>query len=147
MNKFQKLAALLVILGPDNAASILKGMDDATIESVVSEVSGMELLNASEQQEILNEFTDLINRANASLGGGFNVVEQALLKSLGGFKAANLLGKLSGQAQENPKRLTNSEDGLGAIIQFVEERARTDHRLDSESSASRSCCRCIHLVQ
>jgi flagellar motor switch protein FliG len=95
MNKFQKLAALLVILGPDNAASILKGMDDATIESVVSEVSGMELLNASEQQEILNEFTDLINRANASLGGGFNVVEQALLKSLGGFKAANLLGKLS----------------------------------------------------
>ena len=37
MSKFQKLAALLVILGPDNAASILKGMDDATIESVVSE--------------------------------------------------------------------------------------------------------------
>ncbi|MEK9950504.1 MAG: hypothetical protein VW579_15175, partial [Verrucomicrobiales bacterium] len=62
MNKFQKLAALLVILGPDNAASILKGMDDTTIESVVAEVSGMELLNASEQQEILNEFTDLINR-------------------------------------------------------------------------------------
>ena len=28
MNKFQKLASLLVILGPENAASILKGMDD-----------------------------------------------------------------------------------------------------------------------
>ena len=37
MNKFQKLASLLVILGPDNSASILKGMDDNTIESVVSE--------------------------------------------------------------------------------------------------------------
>ena len=141
MSKFQKLAALLVILGPDNAASILKGMDDATIESVVSEVSGMELLNASEQQEILNEFTDLINRANAFLGGGFNVVEQALLKSLGGFKAANLLGKLSGhEPKQNPKRLTNSEGWTRVqFIQFVEERARTDHRLDSESSASRSC--------
>jgi len=105
MNKFQKLAALLVILGPDNAASILKGMDDTTIESVVAEVSGMELLNASEQQEILNEFTDLINRANASLGGGFNVVEQALLKSLGGFKAANLLGKLSASSPRKSEAL------------------------------------------
>lgn len=95
MNKFQKLAALVVILGPDNAATILKGMDDATIESVVAEVSTMELLNVEEQQEILDEFTDLINRANAALGVGFNVVEQALLKSLGGFKAANLLGRLA----------------------------------------------------
>ena len=86
MNKFQKLASLLVILGPENAASILKGMDDTTIESVVSEVSTMDLLNADEQQEILDEFSDLINRANASLGGGINVVEKALLKSLVGSK-------------------------------------------------------------
>ena len=59
MNKFQKLASLLVILGPDNSSSILKGMDDNTIESVVSEVSKMELLNADEQQEILNYYGDV----------------------------------------------------------------------------------------
>jgi flagellar motor switch protein FliG len=105
MNKFQKLAALMVILGPDNAATILKGMDDATIESVVAEVSTMELLNVEEQQEILDEFTDLINRANAALGVGFNVVEQALLKSLGGFKAANLLGRLSSLKTEQDQTI------------------------------------------
>lgn len=105
MNKFQKLASLLVILGPDNAASILKGMDDTTIESVVSEVSKLDLLNADEQQEILDEFSDLINRANASLGGGINVVEKALLKSLGGFKAANLLGKISASSPRKSEAL------------------------------------------
>ena len=35
----------------------------------------MDLLNADEQQEILDEFSDLINRANASLGSGINVVK------------------------------------------------------------------------
>ena len=95
MNKFQKLAALLVILGPENAAGVLKSLADSTVESVVAEISNMRLLSADEQEDILKEFAGLISHASSSLSGGMNIAKETLERSVGHFKAANVLGRIS----------------------------------------------------
>ncbi len=95
MNKYQKLAALLVILGPENAAGVLKSLEDSTVESVVSEISNLRLLSPKEQEDILKEFSGLINQASSSLSGGMNVAKETLERSVGHFKAANVLGRIA----------------------------------------------------
>ncbi len=95
MNKFQKLAALLVILGPENAAGVLKSLADTTVESVVAEISNMRLLSADEQEDILKEFAGLISHASSSLSGGMHIAKETLERSVGHFKAANVLGRIS----------------------------------------------------
>ena len=101
MNKFQKLAALLVILGPDNASGILKSLDDATVESVVSEISSMRLLSSREQEDILKEFSRLINHASSSVSGGMDIARETLERSVGHYKAANVLGKIAPKTSES----------------------------------------------
>ena len=53
MTKQQKLAALLIILGPDSAAQVLKNLDDHELESVTSEMTKLPMIGQELQAEVL----------------------------------------------------------------------------------------------
>jgi flagellar motor switch protein FliG len=95
MSKMQKLAALLIILGPETAASILKNLDEIELESVSAEMAKITMISAELQSDILREFTDVAVQASTSLRGGLQFTQTSLEKAVGVFKATSIMGRVA----------------------------------------------------
>ena len=94
MPKPKKLSALLLMLGPENAANLLKLFDEQQIEELVTEITKISLLDNDEQKAILREFATLALKASTSVSGGIDAARAALERSVGIFKAADILGRV-----------------------------------------------------
>jgi flagellar motor switch protein FliG len=94
MTKVQKLAALLIVLGPESAAGILRNLDEHELESVTAEMAKIIMVPADMQVEILREFTEVAVKASTSLRGGPVYAQNTLEKAVGVFKATNIIGRV-----------------------------------------------------
>lgn len=90
----QKLAAFLVIMGEDSAAEIIKNFDDNERELVCAEMANLPLLDSIEQGAVLQEFTTMAVEATSSVGGSVDYTRKVLEKSVGLFKAAEIIGRV-----------------------------------------------------
>jgi flagellar motor switch protein FliG len=95
LTKIQKLALLLIILGPETAAQILKNLDEHEVEAVSLEMSKQGLISQQLQSEILREFSHVAVEASTSLRGGMDYTQQTLEKAVGTYKAANVLSRVA----------------------------------------------------
>ncbi len=95
MTKIQKLAVLLVILGPESAAQVLKGMEEMELDSISAEMAKLDLVSQDLQKEILREFTDVALAGSTSMLGGADYTRSVLEKAVGLFKASDVLGRVS----------------------------------------------------
>ncbi|HEY3857465.1 MAG TPA: flagellar motor switch protein FliG [Verrucomicrobiae bacterium] len=95
MTKVQKLGALLIILGPDSAAQMMKSMDEHEVEAVSVEMSKMGIISQEMQGEVLREFTDVAVQASTGVLGGVNFTKAVLEKSVGMFRASDIIGRVA----------------------------------------------------
>jgi flagellar motor switch protein FliG len=95
MTRHQKLAALLVVLGPESAAQVLKNLDEHELEIVSMEMSKLTLITQELRQEILREFSDLAVQAGTAALGGVHYTKTVLEKSIGLFRASDIIGRVS----------------------------------------------------
>ncbi len=95
LTRMQKLAGLLVILGPDAAAQILRGFEPLEIENISTEMAKFNLIDQELQGEILADFSEVAVEASTSVRGGLDVARVALEKAVGAFKASEILGRVS----------------------------------------------------
>lgn len=95
MTKQQKLAALLVMMGSQNAAELLKVMEPAEVELVSGEMTKLGLISHEIQQGILKEFTDVAVQASSALRGGMDYTRHTLEQAVGLFKASDIVGRVS----------------------------------------------------
>ena len=90
----QKLAAFLVIMGEDSAATIIKKFDDNERELICAEMANLPLLDAAAQGAVLQEMTIMAVEAQNAIGGGVDFTRSVLEKSVGIFKAAEIIGRV-----------------------------------------------------
>lgn len=95
MSQLQKLAALMILLGEDSASIMIKSFDDNERELLSAEMANLPLMNLEEQTSVLKEFTEMALQANAALGGSVEYTRSVLEKSVGLFKAAEIIGRVS----------------------------------------------------
>lgn len=95
MNKRQKLAALLIILGPESAALLLRTLDPPELEAVSLEMSRLSVISHELRDQILREFGDVAVQASTAVLGGVNYLKDALEKSVGQTQASNILGRVA----------------------------------------------------
>ncbi|HTI98399.1 MAG TPA: flagellar motor switch protein FliG [Dongiaceae bacterium] len=94
LNKTQKLAALLVMLGPDSAGAILKQFQPREIDAISREMTRFNLITRDQQDEILRDFSGVALAAATSVSAGLDVTRTTLEKALGSFKASDVLGRV-----------------------------------------------------
>lgn len=124
MSKSQQLATLLIILGPETAASFLKNLSEPELESVTSEMAKISYVTQEMRLEILKEFTQVAVQAGSSVLGGVDFTKNALEKGFGQFRAANLMSRVA------PARTTP-----GAMQQIMEMDARQIFNLVKQEQA------------
>src|ERR1051325_3127493 len=95
LNKTQKLAALLVMLGPDSAATVLKHFQPREVEAISREMVRFNLISFEQQQDILEEFSDVAVAASTSIPAGGVVARAPLEKAIGSFKASDVMGRVT----------------------------------------------------
>jgi flagellar motor switch protein FliG len=95
MSTIQKLAALLILLGEESASILLKSFDDNERELVSAEMANLPLMDLEQQTLVLREFTEMALQANTALGGSVEYTRNVLEKSVGMFKAAEIIGRVS----------------------------------------------------
>jgi flagellar motor switch protein FliG len=102
LNKVQKLAALLVVLGPEEASVILSAFSQRQMEQIMGEMAKIEFLSAEVQQGLLEEFSSVTLEAVTSALGGVEKAQHVLEKSLGSAKAREVLGRVAPQSTTSP---------------------------------------------
>lgn len=95
LTKTQKLAALLVMLGADGAATILKNFEPAEVETITSEMAKLTLISQELQHDLLTEFTEVALQAGTSVQGGVDFTRASLEKALGPARAADILNRVA----------------------------------------------------
>jgi flagellar motor switch protein FliG len=102
LTKTQKLAALLVVLGPEEASVILSAFNQRQMEQIMTEMAKIEFLSADVQQAVLEEFSSVTLEAVTSAFGGVERAQNVLEKSLGQAKAKEVLGRVAPQSVHSP---------------------------------------------
>jgi flagellar motor switch protein FliG len=95
LTRVQKLAALLVILGPDAAAQLFRGFAPQEVESISTEMAKFSMISRELQTEILREFSEVAVEAGTSIRGGVEVTRAVLEKAMGLFKATQILSRVA----------------------------------------------------
>ena len=90
----QKLAALMILLGEDTSAEMLKSFDDNERELVCAEMANLPLLDQTQQAAVLQEFTEMAIAASSGVSGSVDFTRRVLEKSVGLFKAAEIIGRV-----------------------------------------------------
>ena len=94
LTKAQMLAALLVMLGPDSAAVVLRQFQPREIDNISREMSRFSLISREQQQQILQEFSAIAVSASTSIYAGVDVTRSTLEKALAanaGYTAVKLI--------------------------------------------------------
>ena len=118
MTKVQKLAALLIIIGPEAASQVMKNLDEHELDTVAGEMAKMPMIPQELQRDILKEFTGVAVEASTCILGGVGYTQNALEKSVGVFRATNIVGRVS------PTRTP-----VAAMQQIIEMEPRQIHNL------------------
>jgi flagellar motor switch protein FliG len=95
LTKTQKLAALLVMLGPESAAVILKQFQPREVEAISREMARFNLITRSQQHEILREFSNVAVAASTSVSAGVEATRDTLERAFGSFKANDVLSRVT----------------------------------------------------
>ena len=95
LTKIQKLAALLVMLGVDSAAQVLKSFEPEAVELITGEMAKLTLISQELQRDLLSEFSEVAVQAGTSIHGGIDFARQSLEKALGVFRATDIINRVA----------------------------------------------------
>ncbi len=140
LSKVQKLAGLLVVLGPEEASVVLSAFNQRQMEQIMGEMAKIEFLSADVQQGLLEEFSSVTLEAVTSALGGVEKAQHVLEKSLGQTKAREVLGRVAPEATASPLLEDLRNMPVMAIAQMLRgEQGQTWAlvlaQLDAENSA------------
>lgn len=99
----EKAAILLVSLGQDVAAELLRQIkDQEDLEQLTMEIANMGRVEADVSRAVLEEFYSVYQASRSASTGGVEFARDLLSKALGPDRAADLLGRLTDQLATIP---------------------------------------------
>lgn len=122
MSQSQKVAALMIILGPNTATEVLKNIpDDDLIEQITLDIASLNKVPKEVLDDILEEFHSLF-QANTYLAmGGVGYAKKLLEQAYGNDKAHSILDKLMASLHANPFQFFNEADPAQLATSFQNE--------------------------
>ncbi|MBP7212086.1 flagellar motor switch protein FliG [bacterium] len=122
MTATQKVAALLIVLGPATASEVLKNItDDDLLEQVTLDIASLNKVPVSILNEILEEFKAIFEASNYIASGGMEYAKQLLEQAYGSDQAKKILDRLVVLMNSNPFQFFNDADPGQLATSFQNE--------------------------
>jgi flagellar motor switch protein FliG len=98
----QRVAAVLISLGPEKAGEILKHLSDAEVQALSAEMATLRKIPAETASAVLDEFVDSVTADDQDALGGVDFARQALEASMGKARAEEVLENLAARDGARP---------------------------------------------
>lgn len=122
MSNSQKVAALLIALGPKAASEIMKHIsDESEVEHIALEIASLQKLSPDVLNEILAEFYTIFQASGYLASGGVGYARQLLEEAYGDDQADKILERLVATLQTNPFDFFNNADPAQLATSFQNE--------------------------
>lgn len=106
----RKAAIVLIQLGREKAATVMNHLSETEVELISQEIARLQSISASETEQVLSEFRELVQvRANISQGG-LAFAQGLLEESLGPDRAAEIMDRLNAAAIQMPFQFLHRAD-------------------------------------
>lgn len=120
LSKTQRLAAFMVMVGPNLAAELLQCFDDPEVEEICREIAKIQIMDEEMKELLMGEFAGIVGDSLSSSLGGTSFARTALEKRLGEFKAANVLGRIAPEGSASAMIEEVSEMEPRQIVKLLE---------------------------
>jgi flagellar motor switch protein FliG len=106
----QKASILLISLGSERSAKVIKYLSDKEIEHLTLEMANMKSIPDEARGQVLNEFLQLCVANSYLTQGGIDFARDVLEKALGEQKAFDIISRLSSNLKMRPFDLLRRSD-------------------------------------
>lgn len=125
LNGTQKVAILLMSMGRERAAKILRTMREAEVAEVAAEIARLPTVPQAVVESVLNEFKDMAEARVHIATGGLEYARAMLEGSLGAEKAQSIMEMLASQMIEAPFEFLRNTDPRQVLSFISEEHPQT----------------------
>ncbi|MEN3007639.1 flagellar motor switch protein FliG [Pseudothermotoga sp.] len=115
----RKAAVLLVMLGPEKAASVLKHLDESDVEQLTIEIANIGKVTDEEKKQVLSEFQEIARAREMITQGGIEYAKEVLQKAFGPEKAMRIIERLVSNLQVKPFDFLRQADPL-QLVNFLQ---------------------------
>ena len=120
INGLQKAAILLIALGPEKSASVLKHLKEDEIESLTLEIANTRSVSPKVKEDVINEFYEVCLAQQYIAEGGITYAKDLLEKALGSEKAVDVINKLTASLQVRPFEFVRKTDA-SQLLNFIQD--------------------------
>lgn len=120
-----KAAVLLLAIGPDQAAKLLKHLRPAQVEEVTRELAGLGRVRDLLQNEVVAEFYDISIATQYANEGSLSYAKEILLNSLEPGVAERVLGQIQTQVQKTPFSFLQRAESENLLTFIQDEHPQT----------------------
>jgi len=121
MTQSQKVAALLIGIGPNAASEILKHIPEDMLEQITIDITMLNKIPPEVLNSIVEEFHSFFSASNYLSSGGMNYAQTLLRKAYGDEEAEAILKRLMTLLATNPFQFFNDADPLQLASSFQGE--------------------------
>src|SRR3954447_15894244 len=119
----QKAALILVQLGTERAAPVLRSMSDDEVEELMTEVAQLEAVQDEVLKAVLTEFVEAASARIRGNQGGFSVARRLLEQGLGSDRADEIMARIDGHGR--PFEALRSADPRQLLTFLIDEHPQT----------------------
>ncbi len=122
MTNSQKVAALLIAMGPKVASEVMKNIgDEQEVEHLALEIASLSKISPELLNQILEEFYALFQASGYLASGGVSYARTVLEEAYGPTQADKILERLVATLQTNPFDFFNNADPAQLATSFQHE--------------------------
>jgi flagellar motor switch protein FliG len=112
-----RVAILMIALGQETTAEVMKYMNDYEIEEIAQSISELEIVTTEQEDQVLEEFEQLFLAGKYVSQGGMDFARGALERAIGPRRAGELLDRVNSTARSGFYMLKNVDPNQ--IIPFI----------------------------
>jgi flagellar motor switch protein FliG len=122
MSNAQKVAALMITLGPEAASEIMKNIrDEGDVERVALEITALQRVDKTIIEGVIEEFYTLMQANTHLAAGGVDYARQLLEGAYGSERSSQILNRLVASMQQTPFDFFNLADPAQLATSFQNE--------------------------
>ncbi|WP_040157715.1 flagellar motor switch protein FliG [Mobilicoccus massiliensis] len=121
----RKAAILLVQLGKDASAAILRSLPEHEVEALTAEIARLEGVDVEVLDDVLEEFRQLAQARQYYVQGGVSFAEEILVATMGKDKAQEIMDRLTASLVELPFEFLRRVDAKLILNYLQDEHPQT----------------------
>ncbi len=125
MTGLRKAAILLVQLGTEHSAQIMRTLRPAEVEALTAEIARLDSVDVDTLDEVLEEFRQLAQARQYYVQGGVNFAEEVLIATMGADRAHEVMQRLTASLVEMPFEFLRRVDAKLILSYLQDEHPQT----------------------